>query len=338
MHNPFISIIVPVYNVEQYLNQCVESVLIQTFTDYELILVDDGSTDSSGSICDEYVKIDDRVKVLHKKNGGLSSARNAGLLISKGEYVVFIDSDDYWLETDFLKSLYDKCYNCNYDVIRGEYNVVDAEGNYLRTSFIEGKKEFEDSIFSPYDMMATVIKGGYFSWLFVIKCKIAQKVLFNENVKFQEDIDFAVRLFSNELACGYIPIHFYAYRQRAGSIIHVPKIENVGYSFSFSNLFYEYSCLVKDNKLRDLYLYNSIMMYCWTITSLADDYYYSRLAEIDRKLDLNGLRKCALSRKKLLRDKKFPVMLYINPYIYVTLLRIKCCVWQLLSKMKCLLK
>jgi glycosyltransferase involved in cell wall biosynthesis len=89
-----ISIIIPVYNVELYLNRCIESVLSQTFTDFELILVDDGSPDNSPKMCDEIAQKDSRVVVVHKKNGGLSSARNAGLDIAKGEYVFFIDSDD----------------------------------------------------------------------------------------------------------------------------------------------------------------------------------------------------------------------------------------------------
>lgn len=323
MHNPFISVIVPVYNVEQYLNQCVDSVLNQTFSDYELILVDDGSTDLSGNVCDQYSKTDDRIKVFHKNNGGLSSARNIGILNSKGKYVIFLDSDDYWLDINFIEKIYDKCLDCEYDVIRGEYDVVDSNGKYLRSSYVEGKNIFIDGTFTPYEMMSTVLNGGYFSWLFILKREIAKKVLFNEDVKFQEDIDFAVRLFSNNLVCGYIPIHFYAYRQRPGSIIHVTKIENIRCSFSFCDLFYEYSNSVIDDNLRKLYIYNSIMMYCWTIVSLAEDYYFSRLIEIDRLLNLNGLRKTAISRTKLLTDRTFPIRLYVNPFIFVTMLNLK---------------
>ena len=90
-----ISVIVPVYNVERYIRQCVESILEQTYADLEIILVDDGSTDGSGSICDEYKLKDNRVVVIHKCNGGLSEARNAGLDIARGEYIGFVDSDDY---------------------------------------------------------------------------------------------------------------------------------------------------------------------------------------------------------------------------------------------------
>ena len=91
----YISIIVPIYNVEKYLSRCVDSILNQTFTDFELILVDDGSTDNSGKICDEYAEKDCRIKVIHKDNWGVSSARNVGLENSVGEYIMFCDSDDF---------------------------------------------------------------------------------------------------------------------------------------------------------------------------------------------------------------------------------------------------
>ena len=102
---PKVSIIVPVYKVGPYLAKCIDSILSQTLTDFELILVDDGSPDSCGEICDGYAKKDERIKVIHKQNGGLSSARNAGLDIAKGEYIGFVDSDDY-IEHDMYEFLY----------------------------------------------------------------------------------------------------------------------------------------------------------------------------------------------------------------------------------------
>ena len=101
---PRISIIVPVYNVEKYIYRCIDSILAQTFTDFELILIDDGSLDNCGRICDEAFQKDSRVKAIHKTNGGLSSTRNVGLDIAKGDYVVFIDSDDY-IELDLLEQV-----------------------------------------------------------------------------------------------------------------------------------------------------------------------------------------------------------------------------------------
>lgn len=102
---PQISIIVPVYKVEQYLDRCVNSILNQTFTDFELILVDDGSPDRCPQMCDEWAKKDARIRVIHKENGGLSSARNAGLAVMQGEYVNFVDSDD-WIEHNMLERLF----------------------------------------------------------------------------------------------------------------------------------------------------------------------------------------------------------------------------------------
>ena len=124
---PKISVIVPVYNVEKYLRKCIESILNQTFREFELILVDDGSTDSSGKICDEYALKDSRIKVIHKENGGASSARNAGLDVAKGEYIGFVDSDD-WIEMDMYGELYRLIKENNTDIsVCGINNIKDIK-------------------------------------------------------------------------------------------------------------------------------------------------------------------------------------------------------------------
>lgn len=115
MEDNKISIIVPVYKVEQYLERCVNSLINQTYKNIEIILVDDGSPDQCPQICDEYAKKDERIKVLHKKNGGLSDARNAGLEVATGEYIAFVDSDD-WVETDFIETLYRNAKSENADI------------------------------------------------------------------------------------------------------------------------------------------------------------------------------------------------------------------------------
>ena len=102
---PLISIIVPVYNVEAYLAKCVDSILAQTYTNLEIILVNDGSSDGCGRICDEYAKQDKRIKVIHKQNGGLSDARNVAIDVATGEFITFIDSDDY-VTDDYIMTLY----------------------------------------------------------------------------------------------------------------------------------------------------------------------------------------------------------------------------------------
>ncbi|EOS8043420.1 glycosyltransferase, partial [Enterococcus faecium] len=132
-----ISIIVPVYKVEPYLRKCVDSILAQTFTDFEVILVDDGSPDNSGKICDEYASKDSRVRVIHKKNGGLSSARNAGIDVARGKYLGFVDSDDY-IEKDMYELLYDNIVKEQADLsICGVYDLyANREPKILKTQYM----------------------------------------------------------------------------------------------------------------------------------------------------------------------------------------------------------
>ncbi len=121
-----ISVIIPVYNVEKYLNRCVESILNQTYRNLEIILIDDGSTDKSSQLCDFFSTKDSRIKVIHKKNGGLSSARNVGLDNATGEYVYFIDSDD-WIANDTIEYLYETCKKYDADICSAKYMLTGNE-------------------------------------------------------------------------------------------------------------------------------------------------------------------------------------------------------------------
>ena len=125
-----ISVIIPVYNTEKYLKKCVDSFIAQTYKNIEILLIDDGSTDSSPQICDSYKKQDPRVKVIHKKNGGLSDARNAGIDASCGELVTFYDSDDY-VDLDYIEYLYDLKVKYNAEISSCGYNIVDENGKIL---------------------------------------------------------------------------------------------------------------------------------------------------------------------------------------------------------------
>lgn len=128
---PVISVIVPVYNVEEYVRRCIESVLSQSFTEYEIILVDDGSPDKSPQICEEYAKKDTRIHVVHKENGGLSSARNAGIDVAKGDYLFFLDSDDL-IHPDCLSILYKCLEKTGAEISLGEFNRFDEYSqNYI---------------------------------------------------------------------------------------------------------------------------------------------------------------------------------------------------------------
>ncbi len=128
--NKLVSIIIPVYNVEKYLNRCVESVVNQIYKNIEIILVDDGSPDSCGKMCDEWGKKDLRIKVIHKKNGGLSDARNFGLKIATGEYVLFVDSDD-WISTSMVKDMVENMEKNNVDMVICQFYLAYANGKKI---------------------------------------------------------------------------------------------------------------------------------------------------------------------------------------------------------------
>lgn len=166
---PDISIIVPVYNVEPYINRCIDSIIAQSFTDFELILIDDGSADNSGRICDEYSFKDARINVIHKLNGGQSIARNAGIDIAKGKYLSFIDADDY-ISPDMIETLFNLAEKYNADISECGYisvfkdkevvcefgkGIEFGEGNYLIEKFINAdifygvwSKLFKNSLFN----------------------------------------------------------------------------------------------------------------------------------------------------------------------------------------------
>ncbi len=152
-----LSIVVPVYNVEKYLNQCIDSILEQTFENFELIIVDDGSTDQSGSICDKYAQVDQRVFVIHTENRGVVSARRTGVNCARGEYTAFVDSDD-WLDPDFYSCIFENVGNTDADVLICR-RVIRAAGCVEITSLHSGqynRKELESSVFPQmmYDMRA----------------------------------------------------------------------------------------------------------------------------------------------------------------------------------------
>lgn len=134
---PIISIIVPVYNTEKYLDKCIQSVLAQTYTNWELLLIDDGSTDSSGAICDKYAAEDNRIRVFHKENGGVSSARNLGLDNAQGEWISFVDADD-WIENSMLHDAYQKAMDENAEII-----FTDIKYHYLDIKKIQYTKHID---------------------------------------------------------------------------------------------------------------------------------------------------------------------------------------------------
>ncbi len=196
---PLISVIVPVYKVENVLNYCIDSILNQTYKDFELILVDDGSPDNSGKICDEYAKKDNRIKVIHKENGGVSSARNCGIDAAKGKYICFVDSDDYPC-INYLLDMINMCKKFDgCDLLLGGFNVVsDYKSN------IEKKVLFTEdhnySCVSRLDFIRMYEKWVIqMPWNKLYKLKIIKtsKIRFDENLSLGEDILFNIDYLTN---------------------------------------------------------------------------------------------------------------------------------------------
>ena len=206
---PEISVIVPVYRVEPYLRRCVDSILSQTFTDFELILVDDGSPDNCGAICDEYTLKDSRVRVIHKQNGGLSDARNAGIDIAQGNYLTFVDSDD-WIHKDYLSYLY---------LAATESSCAISICKYTRTS--------SDSMLAEQNFSYSVVDGLSLykdnHAIGVVACaKLYRRAIFGKYRypvgKIHEDEFLTYKLLYAAGNVAYVDLSLYFYFQNSDSI------------------------------------------------------------------------------------------------------------------------
>ena len=217
-----LSIIIPVYNVENYLALCVESLLNKNYAkyQYEVILVDDGSTDKSGIICDKLKSKYENIKVIHKSNGGLSSARNAGIKVEKGEWISFIDSDDIVIE-NYIKIITSIIKNYHLDIVMFRYLPFNEE-KYLDNSL--RKITFNKASFkkiSKKDAMDALFDGNYtnYSWNKVYKKSLFNKILFPVGKNF-EDVITTCKLIDKANTFGKYKDILYFYRQRKGSILN----------------------------------------------------------------------------------------------------------------------
>lgn len=223
------SFIVPVYNVEKYLEQCVQSILCQPFDDFELILVDDGSTDSSGALCDKLAQTDARIRVIHQENGGLSEARNTGIRNAKGTYILFVDSDDY-IAPGILSKINETidCYE-NADVVFLEAIKFWPDGRQepmadgYKADRINGKTK--DQVL---DFLTTMPKFPGSACTKVIRRELLDESMFFEKGLLSEDIDWCYRLFGKAERYAYLPQPYYYYRQsRQGSISNAVSTRSV---------------------------------------------------------------------------------------------------------------
>ena len=211
---PKISVIIPVYNIEKYLRRCIDSVLAQTYQDFELLLIDDGSKDSSGAICDEYAARDSRVKVFHKENGGVSSARNAGLAIVSGDWIMHLDGDD-WIAPDMLERLIRKGEDTGAEIVMGDFLFAYSDRDILY-SLPDWDNNKTASLNRYIISVWTCVWGG-----------IHKRSLYEEyqlkspqGVTYCEDFHLMARLCYHAKKVVNLHRPFYHYRQQEGSVMH----------------------------------------------------------------------------------------------------------------------
>lgn len=232
-----LSFIVPVYNVERYLCKCVDSLLAQDYSDYEIILVDDGSTDNSGTICDEYVALfaslhHSIIKAIHQPNAGLSAARNTGIAAAKGEYLCFVDSDDYW-EPNVLAGLMEQIERDNLDVLRFDFQNVNEQNEIIHPNKAQKRElDLSESVTDGETFLTERLGPCCYAVMFILRRDLIigeqtsfhhsinssfSSVLFTEGIFF-EDTDWTPRMLVNAKRVASTPTIVYNYLWRTGSI------------------------------------------------------------------------------------------------------------------------
>lgn len=208
MSNPKISVIIPVYNAGSFLQRCVDSLLAQTLQDFEIILVNDGSTDNSGKLCEQYALSDSRIKVYHQPNSGVAMARQKGVDAACGCYSIHVDPDD-WVEPAMLDELYSKAVECDADMVICDF-MVDFSDHSYRASQKVGRCDAEDCLDR---MMYGKIHGSLCNKLIRTELYAKYDIRFFEGINYCEDYLTNVQLFINGIRIAYIPTAFYHYDQ-----------------------------------------------------------------------------------------------------------------------------
>ena len=313
---PKISIIVPVYKVEKYIEQCIDSILNQTFKDFELILVDDGSPDKCPEICDKYALKDERIKVIHKSNGGLSSARNAGIDIATGDYIGFVDSDDF-VHHKMYETLYNYALEYNADISICNYIKFTSEDKPKDISNINKLINIQE--YSNIQALSQLYSENL--GLFWGPCqKLYKRNLFN-NIRFENGRVYEDRLICHRLLYEadkiiYIPQDFYYYRQREGSIVHSVfenKYLDLVYAYRDTMIFFEDINLDLKYKAQDEYIYMVFEYYKRIKNELNEPKSELKSIRLDFKKVINLLLK---SKSHSIKEKISWIMFIYMPFLY----------------------
>ena len=227
MRTPLISVIIPVYNVEKYLHRCLDSVIAQTYQNLEIICVDDGSIDESGKICDQYAVRDARIKVIHQENQGLSAARNRGLDAADGEYIAFVDSDDYILEGMYKKML-DKLLDYSVDLCVCQWQYEFSDGRQ-----VVKKKNIDPTIYgckTSLEFARFLYRGNYENGVVVAAWNKLYRRALLDKIRFEgrihEDEAFNGRIMAKNISVYVMEEQFYVYAQNGDSLTNKPFSAN----------------------------------------------------------------------------------------------------------------
>ena len=214
-----LSIIVPIYGVEQYLRKCVDSLLNQNIpsSEYEIILVDDGSPDVCPQICDDYAAAHNNIRVVHRENGGLSAARNSGIEVAQGEYVMFVDSDDY-IEPNVLGGLIAQMELDNLDVLRYNFQNINEQYEVFHPfKAAQRDMDYSESVVDGETFLNERLGPACYAWAFVLRCELLEGCLFTPDIYF-EDSDWTPRMLLKAKRAASNPMIVYNYLWREGSI------------------------------------------------------------------------------------------------------------------------
>lgn len=298
-----ISVIVPIYNVEKYINRCINSILSQSLRDIEVILIDDGSPDKCGEICDNYARIDSRIKVIHTSNGGVSKARNIGIDNACGEYITFVDPDDY-IDKNMYEILYKIAKENNSEIAISSFSYI-----------IDGKEEPQDISNNKLNFYRNEAINNYFNMIYpfnysflcnkIFRRDLFEEIRLNTNILVQEDTEIMIKLYNKSSIITYIgqPLYFYELRQGSATSNKI-SIGKITTEEAFLQI-YNYT---KENlpqfKSKALLKYIS--------------YYFNIIIEIIKHYDeykneyIKLIGKLKLIYKEIIYDKKIPIKYKIH--------------------------
>ena len=316
----FFSVIVPVYNVEKYLSECIESVLMQTFSDFELLLVDDGSKDDSGKICDQYEAKDNRIKVIHKENGGQSTARNCGVKEAQGQYVIFLDSDDFIASNHFFADIKANLQN-DEDIVIFRYCKYYNENKIDDCNISLASISFQDK----GELFAELVKRDAFfcsCWSKCIALKILKKnnVMFDENMRC-EDMDWYYSVLQYAQTFAVIDQPYIQYRQRENSVTTGVSVKNIrDYCYTI-NKWNKVFSQMPEGMEKNALMSSLAKLYCNLLISYARN--YKKLKECKKEI---------FSFKPLLRYTMNPRTRMIRKFSKYFGLNITCFALRILDK------